>query len=46
MLPQKAAAGMAFEHLQAIEQPEATTGMLRVRAYYLGREKSEKVMDK
>jgi hypothetical protein len=32
MLPEKAAAWI-FEHLQAIEQPEATTGMLPVRAY-------------
>ncbi|MGA2336382.1 MAG: hypothetical protein WA383_04945 [Terriglobales bacterium] len=32
MLPQKAAARM-FEHLQAIEQPEATAGTLPVRAY-------------
>jgi hypothetical protein len=33
MLTQKTAARMAFEHLQAIKRPEATTGMLRVRAY-------------
>ncbi len=32
-LRQKTAAGMGFEHLQAIERPEASTGMLRVHAY-------------